>query len=79
MISDTLSDAIKEIERYQRECEPGYSSLRAELDMVKTVMDAMRTHLDSVEGSPEESASLAFLRACITKAEGDWPMGESKL
>lgn len=46
MISDVLSDASDEIERYEREMPECYAGLSDELGRVRTLMDAMRVYLD---------------------------------
>lgn len=45
MISDTLHDALAEIEDYQGSMPKCYDGLRDEIGKVKTVMSAMRAFL----------------------------------
>jgi hypothetical protein len=46
VISDVLSDAVAEIERYQRDMPGCYDGLRDQIEAAKAVMDALRTYLD---------------------------------
>jgi hypothetical protein len=46
MISDTLSDAIDEIERYQQSLPQCYHGLRVEIGKVIAVMNSLRAWLD---------------------------------
>ena len=47
MISDVLSDAICEIERYQQDFPDSYNSLREEIEQVKAVMKRLMIKLDT--------------------------------
>ena len=47
MISDTLSDAVGDIEEYQRGMPKAYADLAAQISVVKTVMDSLRIVLDA--------------------------------
>lgn len=46
MISDTLSDAVREIREYQEDFPEVYAGLKAEIDLVLELMDALRATLD---------------------------------
>ena len=66
MISDALSDAVGEIEEYQRDLPDSYAEITAEIDVVKTVMDGLRMVFDAVPGQPVEYERLiAELRSAI--------------
>lgn len=66
MISDALSDAVGEIEEYQRDLPDSYAEITAEIDVVKTVMDGLRIVFDAVPGQPVEYERLiAELRSAI--------------
>src|SRR5437016_2572594 len=58
MISDTLSDAVADIEEYQRNMPDAYADLIAEIEMVKVVMDSLRIVLDAAPGQPKEFEKL---------------------
>lgn len=51
MISDTLSDAIEEIETYLQEWPDAYSHVRRAIESTLIVMEAARTMLDQPPGS----------------------------
>ena len=55
MISDIISDAIGEIEDYQREMPDAYASIAEEIGVVKAVMTGLRMYLDA---APSESDEL---------------------
>ena len=66
MISDVLSDAVGEIEEYQRDIPDSYAEITAEIDVVKTVMDGLRMVFDAVPGQPVEyEVLIAELRSAI--------------
>ena len=66
MISNTLSDALGNIEEYQRNMPDVYADLAAEFGVVKTVMDGLRTVLDAPPGqSVEFEERVEELRASI--------------
>jgi hypothetical protein len=50
MISDILADSVNEIEKCQRRFQDMYGPLKAEIDVVKTVMDCLRAYLDAAPG-----------------------------
>ena len=58
MISDTLFDAVDEIEQYQREMPDAYADLAAEISVVKTVMDGLRMVLDAAPSQAVEFEKL---------------------
>ena len=68
MISDVLSDAIREIRRYQRDFEC-YRNLKPELDALVERMDVMRALLDT---SDEElfTQRLARVRSVLGNRNG---------
>ncbi len=47
MISDVLFEAIREIEMYQREFSEAYDAMRDELDVLKRVLDAFGSDVDT--------------------------------
>lgn len=66
MISDVLSDALRDIEDYQRYMPEAYSEITAEIEVVKAVMDGLRIVLDAAPGQTVEHESLiAELRSAI--------------
>ncbi len=66
MISDVLSDAVGDIEDYQRDIPNAYGEFTAEIDVVKTVMDGLRMVFDAAPGQPVEHERLiAELRSAI--------------
>jgi hypothetical protein len=68
MISDTLHEAIAEIERYQRSIPKSYDGLRIEIGKVTAVMNALRTWLDCPPSKgryPRFETALGRLRAEI--------------
>ncbi len=66
MISDALSDAVGDIEDYQRDLPDSYAEITAEIDVVKTVMDGLRIVFDAVPGQPVEyEVLIAELRSAI--------------
>lgn len=91
MISDTLFEALAEIEHYQKKFPKAYSGLKAEIDKVKAVMNAMRSYLDfppSDGRHPRYDAAVDRLRkeigaidvqrvaAAIEDARASWPTPE---
>jgi hypothetical protein len=66
MISDVLSDAIREIKRYQNEMPDSYEDIRPEIDTVTTVMNNLRAYLDNPnpEGRPMVLPSIDQLLFC---------------
>jgi hypothetical protein len=64
MISDVLCEAVTEIERYQRDFPNAYSGLKAEIDKVKAVMNALRAYLDCPPAGryPRYDAAMEQLR-----------------
>jgi len=89
MISDTLFEAVTEIERYQKNFPNAYSELKVEIEKVKAVMNAMRSYLDfppsdgsyprydaAVDSFRTEIASINVegLTAALEKARASWPM-----
>lgn len=66
MISDVLSDAVGEIEDYERDFPDSYVEIAAEITVVKTVMDGLRMVFDAVPGQPAEyEVLIAELRSAI--------------
>lgn len=66
MISDILSDAIGDIENYQRDMPDAYAEFTAEIDVVKTVLDGFRMVFDADIGPPlENERQIAELRSAI--------------
>lgn len=66
MISDVLSDAVAEIEEYQREMPDVYTDVISDISVVKTVMDGLRMVLDAAPGQPVEFEKLVEeLRASL--------------
>jgi len=66
MIGDTLSDAVTEIEDYQRDMPDVYAKVAAELGVAKTVMHSLRMVLDAAPGQGMEFERLVEeLRASI--------------
>lgn len=53
MISDTLSDAVFEIERYQQEMPEVYDSIKPHLEDLKAHMTKVREYLDTPPGYPK--------------------------
>lgn len=68
MISDTLFEAVTEIERYQKNFPKAYSGLKAEIDTVKAVMNALRAYLDCppADQYPRHDAAVEHLRHQIS-------------
>ena len=50
MISDVLSNAISEIEGYQKDLPKVYDDLRPEIERVKSAMTTLREALDDPSG-----------------------------
>jgi len=46
MISDTLCEAIQEIEEYQKRLPEFYDGIKEDIEVVKDVMDSLRERLD---------------------------------
>jgi hypothetical protein len=72
MISDTLHEAIAEIERYQRSIPKSYDGLRVEIGKVTAVMNALRTWLDCPPSKgryPRFETALGRLRAEIANLD----------
>lgn len=67
MISDTLHDAIHEIEDYQREFPESYNDIIDHIEMVKKVMASLVNRLD--EAPVEYRPTLAEM---LTLDEQDW-------
>ena len=66
MISDVLSDAIHDIEDYQRDIPDAYGEFTDEIAVVKTVMDGLRMVFDAAPGLGDEHDNvIAELRAAI--------------
>ena len=90
MISDTLFEAVTEIERYQRDFPNAYSGLKAEIDKVKAVMNALRAYLDCPPAGryPRYDAAVEQLRqeigaidlegvaAALENITASWPTPE---
>jgi len=55
MISDILSDALREIERYQCEFPDTYDEIRGEIDSVRTSMSRLREKLDTLPETISEA------------------------
>lgn len=47
MIGDVLSDAVADMEDYQREMPDAYAAIAEEIAVVKAVMDGLRMYLDA--------------------------------
>ena len=65
MLSDTLHDAILEIERHQKSRPIVYDDLRKEIGKVKAVMNALRSYLDLIpfdDSYPKYEAARLRLR-----------------
>ena len=60
MISDTLSDAIAEIERYQRECPAAYDAMRGPIGGLVAHMRHVRSALDSVQPWDANAREAAY-------------------
>src|SRR4051794_39725174 len=58
MISDILADAIHAIQEYQEGMSDAYGGLAGEINLVTTVMDALRLYLDSGPPVTEEHGKL---------------------
>src|SRR5438105_3354352 len=58
MVSDVLLGAAAEIRRYQREIPHVYSTLSREIEVVLTVMDALRLYLDAPPEAGEDHDRL---------------------
>lgn len=58
MISDVLSDALAEIEKYQRDMLDAYAVVAVEIGVVKTIMDGLRITLDAAPGQGEQFEKL---------------------
>ena len=70
MISDTLFDAVAEIEEYQRGMPKAYADLAAEIGVVKTVMDSLRIVLDAAPSQSDVFEKLVVeLRASIREMD----------
>lgn len=66
MISDVFSDAVGDIEDYQRDLPDAYGEFTAEIDMVKTVMDGLRMVFDAAPGLGDEHDNvIAELRSAL--------------
>ena len=59
MISDTLHDAICEIEDYQRAWPESYSDWADDIEVVKKVMAALMNRLDQPLGAPNIAETLS--------------------
>lgn len=72
MISDTLHEAIAEIERYQRSIPKSYDGLRVEIGKVTAVMNALRSWLDCPPSKgryPMFETAMGRLRAEIASLD----------
>jgi hypothetical protein len=58
MFSDVLSNAVADMEKYQREMPDAYAALTSEISVVKTAMDSLRMILDA---APRQSAEFEKL------------------
>jgi hypothetical protein len=66
MFSDVLSDAVSDMEEYQREMPDAYAALISEISVVKIVMDSLRMILDAAPGQSAEFEKLVEeLRASL--------------
>jgi hypothetical protein len=54
MISDTLSDAVRELSRYQQELPDIYNPYFEKIEFVKQQMDMLRATLDRVPDGPDD-------------------------
>jgi len=79
MISDTLYEAIQEIERYQRELSDNYEVCRDHIEIVKNVMFSLQNVLDAHPGLIRFSAAEAlsddqkrWWRACCEANVARW-------
>ena len=63
MLSDTLSEAIEEIERYQREMPDVYDYIKEEINQVKEAMRKLQIELDtppvSVKDGQKKDAEIS--------------------
>lgn len=70
MLSDVLFDALRRIEKYQKEFEDSYGGLVDEIAVVKTLMLALQTYLDAPAPlSVEHDAVIEGLREAIKKLD----------
>lgn len=66
MISDVLSEAVGNIEDYQRNTPDAYGEFAAEIDVVKAVMNGLRMVFDAAPGlGDEHDIVIAELRSAI--------------
>lgn len=70
MISDTLHDALVEIERYQKSMPQCYDGLQDEIGKVKAAMDALRAYLDFPPGDGRYPIYDAAMRRLRTEIAG---------
>lgn len=68
MISDVLSDAVIEIEDYERTLPRSYEGIKTELAQVKLVMDVMRRFLDIPVPDAQLAAAIRNLDTSELKA-----------
>ena len=74
MISDVLFEAIREIEMYQREFSEAYDAMRDELDVLKRVLDAFGSDVDTPLPFDSVTRSLTQ-RLCTYIADfPDWEL-----
>ena len=90
MISDTLFEAVTEIERYQRDFSNAYGESKEAIEKVKAVMNALRAYLDCPPAGryPRYDAAVKQLRqeigaidvegveAALENARASWPTPE---
>jgi len=71
MISDVLSDAVDEIQRYQREQSETCAELRDDLEALKWAMERLRVYFDTGPGCPGiEKHRLAAVQAISAAING---------
>lgn len=72
MISDMLSEAVEEIERYQKDMPDCYEGLRFEIDTVKEVMDCLRLYLDRADPDAQLQNYKLAMRSIDLTALRTW-------
>ncbi len=74
MISDVLFQAIQEIEMYQQEFSIAYADIRDELDVLKRVLRAFISDLDSSPPFDSVTRSLTQRLCTYIAAFPDWEL-----
>ncbi|MEX0677113.1 MAG: hypothetical protein WD063_08565 [Pirellulales bacterium] len=72
MISDVLSDAVHEIERYERDFPDYYCAVRPEITKVKLAMCELRERLDCPAVELKVSPARVRLRQSKARADQQW-------